>query len=333
MIKMICCVSSATLGVLLLSACGSSAPVVQDKAKLSTGDNNAIATGGYWWTYTDHNTEMNTGNAGATVSPHTDKQTGLVPDVDSDAAHGKVIHATGSIPAAPTWADVTNMGLPTATGPGPNWVDTYWQALYPSSLVAGYPAAGIGFGFQNNNKPFDAVQDKYIGLVFDMKTAGNTNDIAVSVPIVGTDLANANFDDAFPKDGCIYPNKADPAATDSANFVATNAAQTCFGNYHKIFAMANRAANDVWQTYCVLWSELTPPSWVKATLPAMDHAHLKQALKVQWDMFQPPAGATEAAKFDVKLDNIRLVTEEDATKQSACDAAAISASATLIAAP
>ncbi len=29
--------------------------VVLDVSKLSTGDSNAIATGGYWWTYTDHN--------------------------------------------------------------------------------------------------------------------------------------------------------------------------------------------------------------------------------------------------------------------------------------
>ena len=343
MIKTMCCLGSATLSVVLLSACGSTTSITLDTSKLSTGDTNALTSGGYWWTYTDHNAQTKSGHTGATIQPQTDLTHGLVPEVDSDAAHGNVIRFHGDVAPAPAWTDVTNVPVAPATA----WFDTYWPTLYPKALIAAFPAAGAGFGFQKNNHPYDVVQGKYIGFIFDMKTTGNTNDVSVSVPVVGTDLADSTFSDEFPADGCIYPNKADSTLTDQANFLATNPTQTCFLNYRKLFPVASRAGNDIWQTYCVLWSELVSPTWKGAlsTPPPLNHATLKQALKVQWDMFQPaatPGGQTPTnVSFDVKLDNIQLMTEADARKNPACSAAAtgdagvdpITASAALIAAP
>jgi len=326
MLKTISCLGSATLGVLLLSACGSTSPVSIDKSVLSTGEDNSMASGGYFWTYTDHNKQMKSPNAGATITPITGMDTPLVPEAD-DAAHGKVLHFSGSIPPAPVWGDVLAMG----EAGGPNWSDTYWKTIYPDALIAGYPAAGAGFGFGKNNKPYDAVQGKYIGFIFDMKTAGGTNDIYVSVPIVGTDLADKNFLDDFPANGCVYPNNPTPGTGDAAAFASTYSKQSCFRNYRKTFTIAERSADGAWGTYCVLWSELAPPSWgADATPPAINKDTLKQALKVQWDMYQPATG-TAAAPFDVKLDNIKLVTEEDAKKVTGCGADAIAASTTLIA--
>ena len=55
MMKRILVFGSATLGVALLCACGSSTPAVVDLSLLSKGNDNTVSTGGYWWTYTDHN--------------------------------------------------------------------------------------------------------------------------------------------------------------------------------------------------------------------------------------------------------------------------------------
>lgn len=309
MIKTLCCLGSATLGVLLLSACGSTAqlPSKPDISKLSTGDGNSVASGGYFWTYTDHNAASSQYHA--TSEPHTDMNTPLTVVADSDPAHGNVIKITGSVPPQIPWSLVSTQD--------PTSIDTYWVGLYPDSKIPAYPTAGVGFGWQANNKPFDATQGgKYVGVAFDLKlNDASMTTLWTSYPMVGTDLPDKNFNDDFPKPGepggCTYytapPN--DPV----------NGYQTCFTNYRKTYTNTNPAnaysalaPAGTWKRYCTLFSEVGIPSWANTATqskePSFDPTKL---LKMQWDMFQPADGAA-TAKFDISLDNVNLVTAKDA---------------------
>lgn len=353
MMKMLTCLGCATLSVVALTACGTTAPITIDKANLWTNGNTAqVSTKGYWWTYTDHNLSNGTANAGASIVPITSKTTGLpiVPDPDVPAERPHTIHASGYTPAAPDWTTVNT----------PAWTDGYWVGKYPNSTdatgnvvtgtindIKAYPAAGIGFGFQENNKPYDVTQGTFVGFTFDMKTKSNTGDIFVSMPVVGTDVPDTFYTDAF-EFHCAFP---------AAPFSTGHLTQTCFGNYHKAFKVTlntvatattpadtpdmQRAADGAWQTYCVLWTELTIPSWVNAgptaTAPAAtpivwNASALKNALKVQWDMFQPVSGGN--SNFDVYLDRVRMITAKDAADASNhCNPANIPTSATLAGVP
>ncbi len=98
------------------------------------------------------------------------------------------------------------------------------------------------------------------------------------------------------------------------------------------FSGDTRAADGVWQTYCVLWSELVWPGWVKpgVNLPAtMTAGMLAQTLKTKWDFFQPGNGAPSAS-FDIRLDNFKMITAKDAIANSGvCNATNVAASATI----
>ncbi len=275
--KKLTCLGCATLGLLVLSACGSTTPIDFDNSKIWSGGpyaTNQVTTQGYWWTYIDHDGYDTThGGAqfeqGSTISPLTDQTTPLALEVDPAAPErGYIIHVWGTVPQAPNYNSLVVKAL---------YTDQYWKSVYPDSLIADYPSAGLGFGYQGNNAPYDVVQGKYVGFVFDMKTAGGTNDIAVSVPNVYTMLPDWTAKDKFTKN-CAYPYQ-EAGKDDATSYGDTSPAQTCSANYNKIFHMACtghgafsgdiRAADGVWQTYCVLWSELTYPTWVKpaANLP------------------------------------------------------------------
>jgi hypothetical protein len=160
MIKRICCLGSAAMGVALLCACGSTDTVQLDKSKLSTGENNAVATGGYWWTYTDHNTtpaDTTQPDYHATIDKHTSEAIALKAVVDDTdpTGHGNVLRVAGYVPPALPWTLVANQQAIS--------IDTYWPAtpvggtpVYPDATVPAYPAAGIGFGYQHYNAMFDA---------------------------------------------------------------------------------------------------------------------------------------------------------------------------------
>ena len=350
MMKKFTCLGCATLGLFGLSACGSSTPISFDNSSIWSGGPNAtnqVTTQGYWWTYTDHAAyDINHGAAtyeqGANINPHTDLTTPLV--LEDDPQRGKIIHAWGSVPPAPDWSTLINTAL---------YPDLYWQSVYPNSLLQDYPLAGVGFGYQANNAPYDVVQGKYVGIVFDMKTEGGTNDIAVAVPTAVTDLPDPNNNDKWTKQ-CTYPSQQ-PGLTGAASYQKTTGSQTCFADYQKIFYMLApdgtfpgdiRAADGNWQTYCVLWSELGLPSWVNsANLPAgVSAVILAQTLKTKWDFYQPssisiPPGSTPAdiaaliaaasARFDIHLDNFKMVTAEDALANGICNPTNVPSAATI----
>jgi hypothetical protein len=339
--KMLTYLGCATLGVLVLTACGNTDPITLDSnhGSIWLGGSNAttqVSTGGYWWTYADHAAYDITHGAaqyeqGAVIYPQTNLTTPLVLEVDADAPErGKIVHARGTVPPAPNYASLVVTAL---------YPDLYWQSVYPDSLLQDYPLAGVGFGYQANSVPYDIVQGKYVGFVFDMKTEGGTNDIALALPTAVTDMPDRNNSDKWTKQ-CTYPSQQ-PGQTNATSYQNTSVTQTCFADFQKIFYMIPqaggfsgdaRAADGVWQTYCVLWSELVWPGWVKpgVNLPAtMTAAMLAQTLKTKWDFFQPGNGAASAS-FDIRLDNVKMVTAKDALANSGvCNATNVPTSATI----
>jgi len=329
MIKRIYCLGSAALGVALLSACGSTTPVSVDMSNLSTGDNNQVSTGGYIWTYTDHNktpdpatitTDPSTLDYHAIITPVTSKDVALKPIVDTETIHGNVINVSGKVPGQIPW---TNVAAQDSFS-----VDKYWPSIstYSDAMVPAYPAAGLGFGFKPGNDVFDATGgNKYIGIAFDLKVNVDQQLIWVSFPMEFTDLPDPNNSDLFPKSCKYYTKTNDPVSGGSS----------CFTNYRKgIFsevhgggnAYNTLAAPKTWKRFCVLYSEVAVPNW--ANVPTQDLMKAipfdpTKAIKVQWDMFQPGVGA-DPAPFDVSLDNIKLITAEEA-KDAAnnCDQARI----------
>jgi hypothetical protein len=320
MMKSICCLSSAALGVALLSACGSTTPVELDKSKLSTGDNTQVTTGGYIWTYTDHNktptaapieAEPATWNYHATIAPMTDIDHPFVLSTD-DAEHKSVLNVKGEIPGELPWLDFVDVQAPAS-------IDTFWPSFpeYEDATIPAYPAAGLGFGFQPDNVPYDATENgKYVGIAFDMKGNTNMELVWVSMPTEDTDLPDPKHDKF--RHLCKYYTKTNPP---------NGGASSCFTNYRVgIFSASSTnvpagveltdrntmAAPGTWKRYCVLFSEFAVPSWAsQAVIDLMETVPFnpKNALKVQWDMYQPPSGFDrEPAKFDVSIDNISLVT-------------------------
>jgi hypothetical protein len=272
------------------SASGST--VVSDPSSLSTGESNQVSTGGYWWTYTDHQSVVSQYHA--TISPTTNMFTALMPSKDIDSNHGNVLRIVGKVPGSLSWILVAEQD--------PLSIDTYWQSVYPDSMIWDYPAAGIGFSFLPRNAPFDATGGgQWVGIAFDMKTNVDTPTVWVSMPTVATDLPDPNMMDAFPKQ-CRYF---------TLNNAPVDGAQTCFAHYRMgIFSDAYQTSSDAfntlapvgeWKRYCVLYSEVARPSWASvATLEALKASPFDptQLLKVQWDMYQP-AAAANAAAFDV----------------------------------
>jgi len=328
----------AASGLVVFCACGSTTPVSLESSNIWLGRldaSNQVYTGGFWWTYTDHATYDITHGAaryeqGAVIFPQTNSTTPFVLEVDEQAPErGKVVRARGSVPPAPNWGAVVNEAL---------YPDLYWQSVFADSLLQDYPLAGVGFGYRANNAPYDIVQGKYVGFVFDMKTESGTNDIAVAVPTAFTDLPDRNNNDAWVK-RCTYPSQQ-PGKTNAESYQNTSASQTCFADFQKVFYILPdsgqfpgdiRAADGAWQTYCVLWSELAWPSWVKSgvDLPTtMTAEMLAQTLKTKWDFYQPPNGPTSAT-FDIRLDNVKLVTAHDALASSACNPANVGPSAAI----
>jgi len=329
MIKKMCCLGSAILGVIGLSACGSTTPVALDKSILSTGDSNAITSGGYWWTYTDHNDPSIAANAPyhATIDQLTSATNGLKPTVDSDPKHGNVIQVAGKVPTALPWADVS------ASPQAAYTIDPHWASVYPDATVPDYPSAGVGFGYQHFNKPFDATggDQKYVGIVFDMKaTVDNMPTVWVTMPMVGTDLPDPSvgITDDFPAPGqdggCKYYTLTNTPA---------GGGMSCFTSYRKGIKSAAQGggtynllgALNVWEHYCVLFSEVQPPNWANAAsrllIPAFNP---KLALKVQWDFFQPAEASRSGVEtaYGIALDNVKLITAEEAGNASNnCDQA------------
>ncbi len=333
MIKKMCCLGSSIIGVIVLSACGSTTPVALDTSILSKGDNNAISTGGYWWTYTDHNylsTDPKSVPFQSNISQVTSATEGLQPTADTDPKYGNVIEVSGAVPAALPWQDVS--AIPEA----PYTIDPHWASVYPDATVPDYPSAGLGFGYQHFNKPYDATQNgKYIGIVFDMKaTVDNMQTVWITMPIVGTDLPDPSvgITDAFPAPGtaggCTY-------------YTATNAPgasgyMTCFTSYRKGIKAQSQGGGpyntlapvNTWEHYCVLFSEVEAPNWASSNAKTMQNLppfDPTKALKVQWDFFQPLAGA-DKADFGIAVDNVKLITVAEAqTASNNCDPARITA--------
>jgi len=305
MIKTLCCLGSATLGVMLLSACGSTASLNVDKSILSRGENNQVSTGGYLWTYTDHNDATSIYHA--TIDQLTSQEIALQPKTDDDPNHGKVLRVAGAVPVELPWTDVA--------GQTDFTIDTHWRGLYPDSRVPAYPAAGLGFGFLDHNAKYDATQKgKYVGIAFDMKlNADAMPSVFNSFPMVGTDLPDEGFKDEFPAPGqpggCEYYTDSNTPASGY---------QTCFANYRKVYVLTggtdytSLAATGSWHRYCTLFSEVGVPSWAntltKDHVPGFDPTNI---LKMQWDMFQPKTGGV-TTNYDISLDNIQLITAEQA---------------------
>ena len=327
MIKRICCLGSAAMGVAFLCACGSTDQVPLDRSKLSQGNDNAVATGGYWWTYTDHNDNDTQRTYHATIDKHTSEAVALQAVVDSDTSHGKVLEVNGSVPPALPWTLVAKQD--------PTTIDGYWPKTpaggtpaYPDATVPAYPAAGIGFGYQHYNAMFDAsnggkyddtgtwIPGKWVGIAFDMKANEDMPVVWVSMPTVDTDLPDPAYSDVFEKTCKYYTTDNKPA----------DGYSTCFLSYRKgIISTTNKltgltpladntmAAPGEWHRYCVLFSDVMVPNWANPTntshAPRFDPT---RAIKVQWDQYQPGESATAASHYDLSLDNVNMLTEKDA---------------------
>ncbi len=323
MAKRLICFASASLGLLMLSACGATGPVNTLNAPVDPVFccDDRVQTGGYWFSYSDHvqwmmaNTQWNPvthiPSQGATIDPLT-SLTVSMPMAQDPAApeRGGVIQVTGSTPAQPASSDVI----------AGQWFDTYYQRAYPNSLVVAYPVAGVGFGFKHDNAQFDpSYGGIYVGVTFDMKTQDNTVSVDAQLALVcdannGDDLNDPIFSDAFPAPGCKYSQMTTPGedlAAQGADYAAEQASDTCFLYEHKMFT---HLPDSEWNTYCVLWNDLTlpiskgatatPPEWNDQTLQ-------KCTTKLKWEMDKPPTGAA-ASNFNVMLNNIKLITRAQA---------------------
>jgi len=133
------------------------------------------------------------------------------------------------------------------------------------------------------------------------------------MPMVGTDLPDPGFADAFPKQ-CQYYTASNPPASGY---------QTCFAHYRKAFHDASSATSTynaiaavgTWSRSCVLYSEVGAPNWANAgTVANLPNFDPTQMLKLRWDMYQPITGGTAA--FDISLDNVSLITEAEARDSS-----------------
>lgn len=338
-------VSSVAL-VAFLTHCGETNRIEQDTdiSDIWSGPGNTVRSGGYWFTYTDHmawmaanpdaNPANHTADQGAQIAPLTDENTPLRGERDPDPGHGDTIHVVGQTPAAPLWRDVATNGL---------WFDTYYQQhqLYPDSLTVAYPVAGVGFGFKPHNaNGFDpSNKGTKVGFVFDMKTFGNTIDVDAQLALVcsgtnGDDLHDDTFQDGFGKPGCDYPKARAPGERleeQAADYTATYGTQSCYLYEHKTVIPK---ADGEWSTYCVLWNEMTLPSWAQpnAKPPEWSDETLKKcATKLKWEMNKPTTG--DPSHFDVYLDNIKLITRAQAATYG-CDLSALPAdSSKVIGAP
>ena len=193
----------------------------------------------------------------------------------------------------------------------------YWPRLQ-SRLAA---RVVFGFGFKQFNAPFDATGGgRWIGVAFDMKINVATPVVWVSMPMVGTDVPDPQYNDAFPLKCQYYTMVNSPVVGGSS----------CFA-YHRmgIFSSSSTAGlatqyNTLgvvgqWKRFCVLYSEVAIPNWANAptisTMPAFDPTEM---LKVGWDMYQPYTGG-DAASFDVSLDNFELIAGAQAASANNCD--------------
>ena len=351
MTKKLICFGCASLGLLMLSACGSTSPVTVDQSHLwptGANTNNAVQTGGYWFSYTDHVQWMinNTGwvpsahipQQGASLTPLTSLTVSMpVTKVPSDATHPYVMEVSGYTPEAPDWTSQVLTGL---------WFDTYYQqsGLYPDALLTAYPVAGFGFGFQHDNALFDpSNKGQYVGVIFDMKTLENTVSVDAQLSVVcsennGDDLNDPTFSDAFPRPGCIYSKITTTPSTpltEGSDYGTEQVNNTCFAYMHKMFM---NPPDGQWATYCVLWNELALPSWVTGKPPAWNDDTLKNcSSKLKWEMDKtaavgqnPPA----VSKFDVSITNVILITREQAAAASSnCNVANLPADKTKLIGP
>ena len=319
----------ALVGLPMLSACGATGPTSSngigppgcDRSNVLFCRNDAIQTGGYWFSYTDHvqwmidnaawDPETHIPSQGATINPLTSLAVGMQTVLDSERGH--VIQVTGTTPAQPAPSDVI----------AGQWFDAYYQQAseYPNSLIPAYPVAGVGFGFLHYNAPFDpSFGGKYVGFTFDMKTQDNTVSVDAQLAVVcdsnnGNDLNDPQFSDGFPRPGCKYSKMTtvgEDLAAQGADYVAQQASDTCFLYEHKMFT---HLPDNQWSTYCVLWNELTLPDWKGATAATPDwndQTLQKCTTKLKWEMDKPQTGAMDS-NFNVMLDNIQLITRAQVT--------------------
>jgi hypothetical protein len=270
---------------------------------ISSGNDGTVGTGGYIWTYTDHNPIDSEYHA--SVDQVTSNTIALQP-VWEDAVHGRVLRITGSVPAA----------LPSRSviAQEPYTIDPYWHLIYADSMIPSNPSAGLTLSFLPHQSPFDATRmGSWIGIAFEMKVGTEVPGVYVSMPMVGTDLPDPHRYDSFPR--CQYYTATNPPSVGY---------QACFAHYRKGFYDSATANNNddslaplgTWKRYCVLYSEVGIPSSVdaitRANVAAFDPTQL---IKLQWDMYQPSEGA-EAVPFDISLDNIQFVTRDEALDPS-----------------
>jgi hypothetical protein len=172
-----------------------------------------------------------------------------------------------------------------------------------------YPTAGLGFSWQDKNAPFDLTkysaggQTGVIGIKFWAAAADATHPFAVQFPDQETDVAVVKEGDKFTTEctckqtGCTPPTSSTIIGTVTPSTTSLN---TCFAFYRMNFLPTDTN----WHEYTVLFKDLAPgdeitaPSapgpttfaypWADTSVPF----DLTQALKVQFGMYQPAAGAT-----------------------------------------
>jgi hypothetical protein len=286
---------------------------------------NGNVTGGYWWTYQDNiavptPAQQTAAGIGAndyptTVSPVSSMTT---PFIESDPT-------THGLPAGPTAkAACIHTHIPEA--PLNSALPAEWPYKDSSGDEAS-PMAGVGFSWNNKNRPFDLSAyivngvTGVVGLAFWAAASDTTHPFSVMFPDVHTDVGVIALGDMF-STSCTCTSTAGfctPASSNTitgAVTVSTTTLKSCFAFWRYNFAPVDTN----WHQYVVLFKDLAPGDEssappTPATFPWADDSvafDTHNALKVQFDMWRPPSGSIPV-ESDFCVTNVDFVVTGDTT--------------------
>jgi hypothetical protein len=158
-----------------------------------------------------------------------------------------------------------------------------------------YPAAGLGFGFSDGNAPYDITGKA--GVSFVARAGQSDFSVRLSLAQTSTDIAFAEYADQFDST-CLCTQEA----------AAVGQVRSCFAHYGILLTLSAE-----WQRCTVFFADMAAPSWGQDQ--GLDPT---KVLKLMWDMPQAPVGAV-AIPFDVWVDDVRWITDEDVASSSGTD--------------
>ena len=151
-----------------------------------------------------------------------------------------------------------------------------------------YPSAAVGFGFCQGNSPFDVAGKA--GIAFVAKSGIDDYVVRVSVPQTTTTMPRYEQRDLFDKT-CLCAQEGAVSTP-----VQRRSCDAHYGLYLEL--------GTEWQLCAVYFTDLTAPSW------GGDEGFApNKVIELQWEMQQPPA-AEETIPFDIWLDDVKWITDE-----------------------